>query len=61
MKVYEGGFMAPRILNLGGRVRWTVRFTPRPLCYPKTLPPPGTRWRGGSVGHRTGLGALQKI
>jgi len=33
MKAYWGsGSKAPSVLNLGTRLRWAVRFTPRPFC-----------------------------
>jgi hypothetical protein len=34
MKVYWGGGIAPRIIDLGTRWRWVVTFTPQPL-YPQ--------------------------
>jgi hypothetical protein len=54
MKAYwVSGGIAPRILDLGTRLRWVVSFTPRPL-YPRERAS-GTHWIGGWVGLRAGL------
>jgi hypothetical protein len=46
------------ILDLGTRWRWVVSFTPQPL-YPKEKAP-STHWKGGWVGPRAGLDAVEK-
>jgi hypothetical protein len=62
MKAYwENGATAPRILNLGTRWRWVVRFMPLALY----LPPsgeraPGIHLIGAWVGPRAGLDAVVK-
>jgi hypothetical protein len=61
MKAYEGsGGTAPRILDLGTRLRWVVTFTPRPL-YPQGKSPwyPSDRMRGGPQ-IRSGRGGEEK-
>jgi hypothetical protein len=47
-RIWGSEGIAPRILNLGTRRRWVVRFTPRPL-YPRRKNP-GAHWIGGWVG-----------
>jgi hypothetical protein len=61
MKEYWGsGGIAPRILDLGTRWRWVVRFTPRPL-YPQRKRPgyPLDRRLGGPQS-RSGCGGEEK-
>jgi hypothetical protein len=61
MKAYwDSGGIAPRILNLGTRWRWVVRFTPRPL-YPQGKSPwyPLHRRLGGKQS-RSGRGGEEK-
>jgi len=59
MKTYWGrGSIAPRILDLGTRWRWLVRFTPGGFT-PRGRAP-GTHWIRGWVGPRAGLDAVVK-
>jgi hypothetical protein len=46
--IWVRGSIAPRILNLGTRWKWVVRFTPRPL-YPRRERPLSTHWIAGWV------------
>jgi len=50
--------IAPRILNLGTRWRWVVRYTPRTLYH--RIRAPSTYWTGGWVELRTGVDAVVK-
>jgi hypothetical protein len=54
--VLESRGVAPRILELGTRLRRVVSFTPRPLTPRES--DPGIHWIGDSVGPRTGLNAV---
>jgi len=54
----ERGGVAPRILNIGTRLRWVVSFTPRPL-YPVEIIY-GNHWIWGRVGHRVGLDVVAR-
>jgi hypothetical protein len=56
--VCVSGGVAPRTLILGPGWRWVVSFTPL-LLYPREGAP-STRWIGGCVGPRAGLGAVTK-
>jgi hypothetical protein len=51
----EGGI---RILNLGTRLKWVVKFTPPPINPGGENP--CTRWRGGCVDPGAGLNAVEK-
>jgi hypothetical protein len=59
VKAYCGiGCIAPRILELGTRLRWVVGFTPGRLTPREGAP--GTHWIRGWVGPRSGLDAVMK-
>jgi len=57
MKMWWGGGIAPRILDLGNRRGWSVscpgRFIPRERA-------PGTHWIGSWVGPTAGLDAVDR-
>jgi len=52
---HKGRDVAPPNLKLGGRWKWMVNVTLRPIYFQEK----GTHWSGGWVDPRTGLGVFE--
>jgi hypothetical protein len=57
--VWGSGCTVPPILDLGTRWRWLISFTVR-LLYPRGNSPYRTHWKGGRVGPRASLDAVNR-